>query len=314
MPIFGSTPQKKVVVRPHKLDGIGFDLLVASPGNEDSDNRIDVESFWSDSDATLKADLQTVVRDFGIRRQAATIVLPHSSYSHFTMNRPNVPAEEVRASLVWAAQEKLDNLPYHTPILDSCFAPELLQGREHNKMHVFVAEESHVRGCVDSIRKSGLRVNIVTVHEIAMNELLREWSKGFLLAYIDLPLNESPSLIIVLDGRFVAYKKLPSINLDCPKDVQRDQFSLFTGEVSRQVTYYQGCLENKFPLKVYGCGERWSSLRKSVLFKSVFTETYPDIELSILDLAKIINTSEFDQNLLSKVQHDLIGGVVASDF
>ena len=154
---------------------------------------------------------------------------------------------------------------------------------------------------------------MVTVHEIAMNELLKEWSTGSLLAYIDVPADESPSLILVLDGCFVAYKKLPSLNLDCPKDVQRDQFSLFTGEVARQVTYYQGCLESNYPVKIYGYGERWDSLRKSILFKSAFTEMFPDADLRVIDLEKVINTAEFDSNLLSKIQHDLIGGVIASE-
>lgn len=306
--MFGKKDSKKVILRPHNLEGEGFDLLVVDAA---ADQRLELVSFWSDPDSIMKNSLRSVVKEYGLKNNHTVVVLPHSSYSHFTMNRPNVPQEEIRDSLFWASQEKLDSLPYFSPILDSCFAPDLLKGREHNKMHVFVAEESHVRSCVDSVRKSGLKVDSVTVHEVAASALLAKWSSGVLCAYLDIPIDSSPSLILVLNGDFVAYKKLPSINTNSAVDVQRDQFSLFFGEVARQLTYFSNCLDENYTIKIYGSGENWHKLIKNSLFRSVFAQRFPNHELGSLDLSQIVNIDGVDSNMLRYMQHDLLGGALA---
>ena len=250
-----------VVIRPHNINGNGFDLLVVKHLRSEEGRSLEVEDFLSDPEVSLSGALPDIVKECDLKRQHATIVLPHSSYSHFTINRPNLPSDEIRKSLYWVSQDKLDNMPYHTPLLDSCFAPDILKGREHNKMHVFVAEDSDVRKLYEDVKKVGLKVDLVTVHEIATASLLRHWSQSCVVCYIDIPLGDSPSLIIVLDGDFVAYKKLPSINKNVSVDVKRDQFVLFWAEVSRQLNYYKSNLDGEFQSKIYGYGESWNSLK-----------------------------------------------------
>lgn len=306
--MFGKQSTKKVILRPHNLEGEGFDLLVVDGVGE---KKLDLISFWSDSTSILESSLRSVIKEYDLKNNHATIVLPHSAYSHFTINKPNVPQEEIRDSLFWASQEKLDSLPYFSPILDSCFAPSSLKGRESNKMHVFVAEESHIRNCVNSVRKSGLKVDSVTVHEVAASSLLANWSSGVLLAYLDIPNDSSPSLILVLDGYFVAYKKLPSINTNSAVDVQRDQFSLFFAEIARQLTYFSNCVDENYSAKIYGSGENWHNLRNNNLFKSVFAERFPSQQLGTLDLSQVVNTEGVDSNMLRDMQHDLLGGALS---
>jgi hypothetical protein len=309
--MFGNTDKNKVVIRPHDISGNGFDVLAAKKSSEN--DLIEIEGYYSDAESSLKNNLRSVVNDYGLHRRTAVIVLPHSSYSHFTINRPNMPQEEIRASLYWACQEKLDNMPYHTPILDACYAPESLGGKEHNKMHVFVAEESHIRKCVDQVKKAGLKVSIATTHELAANALLRRWSGGKLVLYLDIPDDTTPSLIISLDGDFVAYKKLPSINLHAAVDIQRDQFSLFFGEVFRQLTYFSGCVEENTPVEIFGSGQNWHNLVSNELFKNVFHEKFPNQSIGSVPLEDVMLTEGLDQRMIADIKHDVLGGMILND-
>ena len=153
----------------------------------------------------------------------------------------------------------------------------------------------------------------ITVHEVAASYLLAKWSSGVLLAYLDIPSDSSPSLILVLDGCFVAYKKLPSINTNSAIDVQRDQFSLFFGEVARQLSYFSNCLDENYLVKIYGSGETWHSISNNSLFRSVFSERFPSKELGALDLSQVVNIDGLDSNMLRDMQHDLLGGALANE-
>ncbi|MBT4885539.1 MAG: hypothetical protein HON55_05255 [Legionellales bacterium] len=307
---FGSNREtKKVVIRPHIIDGDGFDLLVTSckPGSND----LVMEGFWSDADSSMADALPDLVRQYDLKRHSCAVVLPHNSYSHFTLNKPNIPHAEIRQSLPWVAQERLESMSYHTPALDSCLASELLEGKEHNKIHVFVTEESHVRSCVANVNASGLKVDMVTVHELAATSFISNWSQDALVAYVDMPSNEASSLILVLNGQFVAYKKLPTINLDATVDLQRDQFNLFWAEMARYINYYLGCLSQKYPLKFYMSGEAWQNLQQSGLFKNVFKEHFLSASyFGGVDLSDILDVKGIEPSILKVLQHDLLGGAL----
>ena len=307
---FGSNrDDKKVVIRPHIVDGKGFDLLVTSC---DSDSgKLVIEGFWSDADSGVAEALPDLVGQYDLKRHNCALVLPHNSYSHFTLNKPSIPHAEIRQSLPWVAQERLESMSYHTPVLDACLASDLLEGKEHNKIHVFVSEESHVRSCVAGVNASGLKVDTVTVHELAATSFIGGWSQDSLVSYVVISASEAASLILVLNGQFVAYKKLPAINLAATADLQRDQFNLFWAEMARHINYYLDCLDKKYSLKFFMSGEVWQNLEKSSLFKNVFKEYFLNASsFGGVDLSSILEVEGVKSDMLEVLQHDLLGGAM----
>ena len=299
----------QVVVRPHDIAGPGFDLLVVKPQGEGK--KYLLEGFWSDPDVSLDVGLAEVVRAYKLSRKHCTLVLPHSSYAHFTLNKPNIPHHEIRDSLPWVAQDRLEAMSFHSPVLDACLASKSLQGKEHNKMHVFVAEDSHVRSCIDNVRSAKLKVDVVTVHELAIAAFLRDWSVDTLLGYIVVDSTHACSLVMVLNGDFVAYKNLPSINLEASPNVQQDQFTLFWSEVSRHFQHYISCLEKRPPVAFYLSGVGAANLNKHTLFKQCFREKFSNgAKLNTIDLTQVMESEGVDDAVWSMIQHDLVGGAL----
>lgn len=300
-------PDTQVVVRPHEIAGLGFDLLVVKSQGEGK--KYLLEGFWSDPDASLDVGLAEVVQNYQLTRKHCTMVLPHSSYAHFTLNKPNIPHHEIRASLPWIAQDRLKAASFHSPVLDACLASRSLIGKEKNKMHVFAAEDSHVRRCIQSVRSAGLKVDVVTVHELAMAAFLRDWSTDALLGYIVIDSTHACSLVMVLNGDFVAYKNLPSIKLGVAVEVQKDQFTLFWSEVARHFQYYISCLEKRPATVFYITGEGAKKLNKQALFKECFQEKFAEkTALKTIDLTQVLESEGVDNSTWNMIQHDLVGG------
>lgn len=298
-----------IVVRPHDIAGSGFDLLVVK--SQGANKKYQLEGFWSDAESTLAVGLSDVVKSYGLTRQHCTMVLPHSAYSHFTLNKPNIPHQEIRQSLPWIAQDRLEAMSFHSPIMDACLASPVLKGKEHNKMHVFVAEDSHVRSSVENVSKAGLQVDAVTVHELAISAFLREWSENALLGYLDVQPNQSSTMVMVLHGDFVAYKNLPGINLQAAADVQQEQFSLFWSEVSRHFQHYNACLDSTPPFMFYLTGKLAKSLSANQAFKRSFREKlHQKKTFSGVDLTQVIEPAGVDDVVWELIHHDLVGGVL----
>lgn len=130
--------------------------------------------------------LETLLKNHQLQHYSCHILLTTDQYRTFSIEYPQVPAEEVKQAVQWRVAEMLD-YPVEQAVIDFYPLPKSNRANRPHMLEVFCCNKSVLAPLLTSCQQAGLRVSVVDIQEAALRNLailLPEDDQGAAILYL----------------------------------------------------------------------------------------------------------------------------------
>jgi len=114
--------------------------------------------------------LGVAVKQLPVRKLPAVSVLPAASYNLLLVEAPDVPGDELRAAVRWRIKDLID---FHVDdaVIDVFPMPAQGRGGPNQMMYAIAAKAEFVRGQVETLEGTGLKLEVIDILELALRNV-----------------------------------------------------------------------------------------------------------------------------------------------
>jgi MSHA biogenesis protein MshI len=293
----------KSIIISHELGSYSF--IVAQNNKSDLSRAVIYGSEKFTDASELESCLSEIVQQYSVQKASCNVVMRTGTYSHLLVDKPMVPAKEMADAVEWVTKDLVKDLPYETPLLSHFYGSELSSGKEQNKLHIVVAEQSTVTYYHELIMRQGLKLGTMTIEELAAVKMLRKDSEDCVAVYLALGPEKSNSAIFVLNNQLLGIKRLPAVALDSA--VQKESFSELWQGLQQSLEHYLQSMKKNYTYKVMlsPCSSNnYSSC--NMLLQETFVETF-GTNIEIFDVKSNFYAGPMADDLCQKNNVLLLG-------
>ncbi|MFT5814507.1 MAG: MSHA biogenesis protein MshI [Psychroserpens sp.] len=201
---------------------------------------------FENKDNSIAKALKALVRVESLPGQCH-LVLAHAHSQIVQVDKPNVPAAEIKAALKWQIKDLVSIAPENM-ILDYFDGPMLAGG--HEKVNVVCVAKNDLMALVSIFNDAQLNINSITTEEFAFASLLPLQEDAVL--FVCQQPNEEINLLIVKNGQLFFSRRLRGF----AQIVNKSQDELSMGiidslslEIQRSTDYFERQLKQA-PIKI----------------------------------------------------------------
>lgn len=190
--------------------------------------------------------LARLVRSQRLDRATAVTAMELGTYALVLVEAPDVKPEELRAAIRWRIKDLID---FHIDdaVVDAFECPQQYTAGQNRMMYAVVARSSEVRALINALTRSGLRLEVVDIPEMALRNvsaLLPEDSGGVAL----LQVGERRGLIVITRQQKLYMSRrietglshLPDTAIHAAdRDTIEDWLDRIILEIQRSLDYYE---------------------------------------------------------------------------
>ncbi|MAD18205.1 MAG: MSHA biogenesis protein MshI [Alteromonadaceae bacterium] len=183
--------------------------------------------------------LQEYVANNNLARTPCYIALGLNKYQHFQIDRPEVEEQEIASALKWQIKEQLTSTDEH--VFDYYDHPAVIGGKE--KVNVVAISRTHINGIIKGITRAELKLNTITIEELATSELLPTDDDAVLTLFQEnggqINLNIIKQGKLFFSRRLKGYENLASFSLE---EFQMGMGDTLSVEIQRSMDYFESQL------------------------------------------------------------------------
>ncbi|WP_144392408.1 hypothetical protein [Pleionea sediminis] len=208
------------------------------------------------TEEALKTDFKSSLAKLDVKGSDAYWILASEHYRIMTLDKPNVPSNEMDDAIRWQVKDHID-VPINEAVLTHFDYPEALPSK--NKINVVVARRDAVESIIKLSELVDINLIAIDIAELAMGNLMTPWlQEGQSIALIA----ESLRGVVVncyIGHQFSFTRELPGVFL--PRDKSEDELSLDENieqdsndqlllEIQRTLDYYESQISKRAVTKV----------------------------------------------------------------
>lgn len=198
--LFKSNKHKKSLALFLKSNEILLFCLTAN--KQHIQDQIKVASFegWA-------AGIQNLVSKHKLKSSPVQLILSHSFYQKYSIDKPQVPEKEIKDAIPWALKDII-NEPSHEIVCDYYSSPTLSKASE--KINVITCKRSLINTLVQACKNALINLQGISIEEIALCNLFSKDDEDCILLSIEA--GSELNLLAISKGHLLFQRRLRGFN------------------------------------------------------------------------------------------------------
>lgn len=229
-------------------EGFALSYLLKNTGAKP---RLEHCDFVSCAPEDFARALQEKVDLYQLKGTECTWILNRGDYHLLTVDRPQVPAEELPAAIQWLVKDLVD-FPIHEASVDFFEIPETIM-RDPLRLFVVVAQKKYLEEKAALINASGLSLACIDINALALRHLaaiFAQTERDFALLHLE----KNCCSVVILSGLALCLVRQIDVNLEALSQSQintqlaQENLSM---EIRRTLDYCAGQMPQVTPKQIF---------------------------------------------------------------
>jgi len=203
-----------------------------------------------DEGESLQEQFIAWVEKHNLTKQLCNVVLPPPDYQLLMIEKPDVPAEEMRDAVKWKLKDLVTS-PIESLAVDTIEIPQLGNQQSKEMIYAVVTDLEKVKAIISLVQSAGLTLRAIDIDVLALRNIIREQDTSRGVAILRVATGKG-ELAVYRDGDLYLSRRFKlNYNGGLLDDLPAEDLGL---ELQRSFDYLERQMRQVPPALLYVCG------------------------------------------------------------